>query len=288
MTFESKLITEEFERYWLEKVQLIYGNQETIFKACHYSLVGAGKRVRPTILLIAARALGCSFFGASSAAIAYEMVHTYSLVHDDLPSMDNDDFRRGREATHKKFSEGMAILAGDALLTDAITLICDDSILLAQQKIAILRELAWASGSRGMIFGQSLDIEASLSKEKHTPAFLNSIHQAKTGSLIGSSLAAGAICAGRFDVVDRLKEVGSAIGLAFQIIDDLMDASPLNGKTQGKDMIQNKLTYLTFYSPSEAQAIARDLTVKAKSILDELGMLHLLGPYFDGLLARKG
>jgi geranylgeranyl diphosphate synthase type II len=288
MMSEAKLVTEEFERIWLERVSKLYGGHETIFKACQYSLVGTGKRARPTILMLTAKSLGCEVQGSISAAMAHEMLHTYSLVHDDLPSMDNDDFRRGRLSTHKRFTEGIAVLAGDALLTDAISLICEDLILSDRQKVAILTELSKSSGSKGMIFGQSLDLESSLQRECESPEFLNSIHLAKTGALFGSSLACGAICAGRFEIIDRLKEVGAAMGLAFQIIDDLMDASPLNGKTPGKDLIQNKLTYLKFYSPSEARSIASDLTEKAKSILEEFGILHHLGPYFDELLIRKG
>lgn len=288
MMSEAKLVNEEFERIWLEKVNKLYGSHQTIFRACQYSLLGSGKRARPTILMLTAKSFGCEVRGSISAAMAHEMVHTYSLVHDDLPSMDNDDFRRGRLATHKKFNEGIAVLAGDALLTDAISVICEDSIISDRQKVAILTELSKASGSNGMIFGQSLDLESSLNRECQSPEFLNSIHLAKTGALFGSSLASGAICAGRFEVIDPLKEAGAAMGLAFQIIDDLMDASPLNGKTPGKDLVQNKLTYLKFYSPSEARSIASDLTDKAKSILKEFGILNHLGPYFDELLIRKG
>jgi geranylgeranyl diphosphate synthase type II len=232
---------------------------ETIHRAMRYSLFAGGKRIRPILCLEAARAVSDAPDGAPTAACALEFVHTYSLIHDDLPALDNDDYRRGKLTCHKVFGEAMAILAGDALLTLAFeTLSAMDSIP-ADRKARMIAELATAAGTvGGMIAGQVADLEG----EGQTPsaALLESIHRAKTGALLRASLRLGAICVGAgAEQYKALSGYGEHIGLAFQIVDDILDVEQSTetlGKTAGKDAQQQKITFPSVYGIEESRRMA--------------------------------
>src|SRR5690349_10806861 len=196
---------------------------ETIHRAMRYSLFAGGKRVRPVLCLEAARAVTDSPRGIETAACALEFVHTYSLIHDDLPALDNDDFRRGKLTCHKAFGEAMAILAGDALLTLAFQVLSTLNSVEGERKARLIAELSTAAGTLdGMIGGQVADLEGE--GKQPDPVLLASIHRAKTGALLRASLRMGAICAGAgLAQLDALSRYGEHVGLAFQIVDDLLD-----------------------------------------------------------------
>ena len=231
---------------------------ESIHHAMRYSLFAGGKRIRPILCIAAAQAVSDSPSGIESAAGALEMVHTYSLIHDDLPALDNDDLRRGRPTCHKVFGEAMAILAGDALLTLAFQVLSQLNCEPAR-KIRLIEELAIAAGTvGGMIGGQVHDLEG---EGKHpTAALLEAIHHAKTGALLKASLRIGGIYAGADD--DQLRALscyGENVGLAFQIIDDVLDVeqpSEALGKTAGKDAQQKKITFPAVYGLERSREMA--------------------------------
>jgi geranylgeranyl diphosphate synthase type II len=216
-----------------------------IHRAMRYSLLAGGKRLRPVFACAAAEACGGTIRDAMPAACAVEMIHTYSLIHDDLPCMDDDDLRRGKPTSHKVFGEGVAVLAGDALLTEAFAVLSTARPRGRYTAADLVLELAQASGSRGLIAGQVADLEAE-NKKPSEPA-LYFIHAAKTGMLLRASLKLGAMCAGaskaRIAALDRF---GFALGLAFQIQDDILDATQSArklGKTAGKDAAAGKMTF---------------------------------------------
>jgi geranylgeranyl diphosphate synthase type II len=219
-----------------------------LIESIEYSMMAGGKRLRPAMILETWRACGGqesspSFASALSAATAMEMIHTFSLIHDDLPAMDNDDLRRGRPTNHKVYGEAMAILAGDAMTTMAFDLIATDAE--PSKAIALIRELAHASGPEGMIGGQVLDIDG----EKQTLSLpqLQQVHRMKTGALLTASCRLGAIAAGvDGSTLAAVTECGRHLGLAFQIVDDVLDvtSSPeMMGKATGKDHAKGKNTY---------------------------------------------
>src|SRR5208283_182556 len=222
---------------------------ETIHEAMRYSVFAGGKRIRPVLCLESARAVaGHDLPGAVSIACSLEFIHTYSLIHDDLPALDNDDLRRGRPTSHKVFGEAMAILAGDALLTFAF------EVAARHGNARLVGELACASGTvGGMIAGQVHDLEGE--HQAPTPELLERIHRAKTGALLKSSVRMGAIFAhASEEQLDALSRYGAHIGLAFQIVDDILDvvqSSAALGKTAGKDAAQHKITFPTVYGLDE-------------------------------------
>jgi geranylgeranyl diphosphate synthase, type II len=237
----------------------------TIHRAMRYSLFAGGKRIRPTLCLEAARAVSDDAPGSIEAACALEMVHTYSLIHDDLPALDNDDFRRGRPTCHKQFGEAMAILTGDALLTLAFEVLDD---------VRLVGELARAAGTvGGMIGGQVADLEG----ERQTPTaeLLESIHRAKTGALLRASVRMGAICAGADRrQLEAMTCYGTHVGLAFQIVDDVLDveqSSEALGKTAGKDAQQQKITFPAVYGLEESHRMAEQERLGAHAALDMFG-----------------
>ena len=242
---------------------------ETIHKAMRYSLFAGGKRIRPVLCLEAARAVqGGDVDGAVTVACTLEMIHTYSLIHDDLPALDNDDLRRGRPTSHKMFGEAMAILAGDSLLTYAF------EVLGRVGDARLVEELARASGTvRGMIAGQVHDIEG----EKQTPTaeLLDRIHRAKTGALLKCSLRLGAIHAGATaEQLDAISAYGEHIGLAFQIVDDILDVTQTSeqlGKTAGKDAEQHKITFPAVYGLEQSNAMAEEQRVLSHEALVMFG-----------------
>src|SRR3989475_5120043 len=246
----------------------------SIHRAVRYSVFAGGKRLRPVICLEAARIFDADITPALHPACAMEFIHTYSLIHDDLPALDNDDLRRGKPTCHKKFGEAIAILAGDALLTLAFETI-GATLAAAERRAAILTEVAAAAGTiNGMVGGQVADIEAE--GKPVDPQMLEYIHRSKTAALIRASITAGALCAGASsEDVARLRRFGETIGWAFQVTDDILDveeSSAALGKTTGKDMAQQKATYPAVYGLERSHQIANRLATEA---------IAELAPYAD-------
>jgi geranylgeranyl diphosphate synthase, type II len=246
---------------------------ETIHRAMRYSLFAGGKRIRPILCLEAARAVSSSFCSALPAACSLELVHTYSLIHDDLPALDNDDYRRGKLTNHKVFGEAMAILAGDALLTLAFQVLAQLEAP-TERKTWLISELATAAGTvDGMIGGQVADLEGE-GKPPDT-ALLETIHRAKTGALLRASLRMGAIVAGANQAdYEALSCYGEHVGLAFQIVDDILDveeSSAALGKTSGKDAQQHKITFPAVYGLEESRRMAEAECAHAHLVLESFG-----------------
>ncbi|HVW83807.1 MAG TPA: farnesyl diphosphate synthase [Bryobacteraceae bacterium] len=247
---------------------------ETIHRAMRYSLFAGGKRIRPILCLQGAFAIGDDAPGVVNAACSLEMIHTYSLIHDDLPALDNDDFRRGKPTCHKVFGEAMAILAGDALFTLAIQTLAIIEGLDSAAKVALIRELSFASGTvDGMIGGQVTDIEGE--RQPPSAELLDRIHRAKTGALLRASVRMGGICAGGDEPQLRaLSAYGEHVGLAFQIVDDILDieeSSEALGKTAGKDVAQGKITFPAVYGLDASREMAREECRKAHEALAPFG-----------------
>jgi geranylgeranyl diphosphate synthase type II len=241
----------------------------SIHTAMRYSVFAGGKRMRPILCLESARIFTSDVKPALHPACAIEFIHTYSLIHDDLPALDNDDLRRGKPTCHKKFGEAIAILAGDGLLTLAFESIGATPVP-AERRVAMLSEIAGAAGTvTGMVGGQVADIEAE--RKPVDAQTLEYIHRSKTAALIRASVTAGALCAGAAsDDVARLRRFGETIGWAFQVTDDILDveeSSAALGKTAGKDFSQQKATYPAMYGLERSHQIARELATKA---IDEL------------------
>ncbi len=262
LSLQLKAWRELFEERFSEVQTRLYPTDESLHRACRYALSGQGKRVRPLLALASAAAMGGDPERALNFAIAIEMIHTYSLVHDDLPCMDDDDMRRGRATTHIMFDEATALLVGDALLTDALALVAEDPSPQAAKAVATL---ARAAGGRGMVQGQALDMHWT-GRSDFTRADLDAIHRHKTGDLIAASCVLGGLIATvSTERLAELKAFGHDLGLAFQIIDDLLDESEGTGKSQGKDLESGKLTYLRLMSRDEAQDYARTLTERTQA-----------------------
>jgi geranylgeranyl diphosphate synthase, type II len=246
---------------------------ETIHRAMRYSLFAGGKRIRPILCLEAARAVSQSFCSALPAACSLELVHTYSLIHDDLPALDNDDYRRGKLTNHKVFGEAIAILAGDALLTLAFQVLAHLEAP-AERKTSLIAELATAAGTLGgMIGGQVADLEGE--GKPPDAALLETIHRAKTGALLRASLRIGAIVAGANQAeYEALSCYGEHVGLAFQIVDDILDveeSSAALGKTSGKDAQQHKITFPAVYGLEESRRMAEAECAHAHLVLESFG-----------------
>lgn len=233
----------------------------SIHKAMRYSLFAGGKRIRPVLAIAAADAVSDSPDGIEDAAATLELIHTYSLIHDDLPALDNDDLRRGRPTCHKVFGEAMAILAGDSLLTLAFEVLSRLERVSAEQKIRMVEELSRGAGTvGGMIAGQVHDIEGE--GKWPNALLLETIHKAKTGALLRASVRIGGIYAGASDAeLASLSEYGEHIGLAFQIVDDVLDveeSSEALGKTAGKDKAQQKITFPAVYGIERSRQMAEE------------------------------
>jgi len=237
---------------------------ESIHKAMRYSLFAGGKRVRPILCLAAAEAVSDAPAGIESAACTLELIHTYSLIHDDLPALDNDDLRRGVPTCHKVFGDAIAILAGDALLTLAFQVLAQMDCALdrgVDRRAALIAELSTAAGTvGGMIGGQVCDLEGEGQRPNAT--LLDTIHRAKTGALLRASLRMGGIYAGADrEQLDALSCFGEHVGLAFQIVDDVLDveqSSEALGKTAGKDAQQHKITFPAVYGLERSRAMAEE------------------------------
>ena len=262
----------------------------TIHKAMRYSLFAGGKRLRPILSLAAAEACGGTTEAAMPLACAMECIHTYSLIHDDLPSMDNDDFRRGRATCHKVFGDGIAVLAGDALLTIAFEIAAKAQPTRRYAIDAIISEIAVAAGSRKLIAGQVADLEAEA--QPITRAELRYIHENKTSAMITSSVRLGAMSANANErQLSAVTDFGRSLGLAFQIIDDILDVTQTSeklGKSAGKDVAAQKATYPAVIglekSRREAQRLTRDAHDALAVFGDSAETLRALANY---LLERE-
>jgi geranylgeranyl diphosphate synthase type II len=257
-----------------------------IADAMRYSLSAGGKRLRPVLCLAAADAVDGDRALALPAACALELIHTYSLIHDDLPAMDNDSLRRGRPTLHVVVGDGMAILAGDGLLTEAFTLLArapvsSDPVIVAR-KLRVIGLIADAAGARGMVGGQALDLASTRpGSERRAPAGLDAdgmrgMHARKTGALIRASAMAGAVMAGAAEpALHAIGAAGTELGLAFQIVDDILDVegdSVALGKTPGKDAAAGKSTYPALYGTAASRRMAADCLARAEAALASAGL----------------
>jgi geranylgeranyl diphosphate synthase type II len=248
----------------------------TLHKAMRYSVFAGGKRIRPVLMIAACEAVGGDAERVLPAACAMEMIHTYSLIHDDLPAMDDDDFRRGRPTNHRIFGEAAAILAGDALLTEAFILLSDAQInarVPAEIRCRVLHTIARCAGSQGMVGGQVVDMESE-GKAIDFPT-LEYIHTRKTGALILAAIQAGALLGGADEAsLAALTRYGEAAGLAFQIADDILDVvgdQAVIGKDVGSDQERGKATYVALLGLEEARVRARELRDLGVAALAPLG-----------------
>jgi geranylgeranyl diphosphate synthase type II len=241
----------------------------TIHKAMRYSVFAGGKRLRPILCLAAAEACGGRIDHALPFACAMECIHTYSLVHDDLPSMDNDDFRRGRPTCHKVFGDGIAVLAGDALLTIAFEIVSRAEPTPRYNMSMLLREVAVAAGSQKLIAGQVADLEAE--GKKAGRAELRYIHENKTAAILTTSVRLGSMSANaNAKQLEAITDFGRSLGLAFQVIDDILDVTQTSeklGKSAGKDVAAKKATYPAVIGLEKSRAEAKRLTRKAHNAL---------------------
>jgi geranylgeranyl pyrophosphate synthase len=261
-----------------------------LHEAMRYSMKAGGKRLRPVLVLSAHGLFGTSLADPLPAAVAVECLHTYSLVHDDLPCMDDDDLRRGRPTAHKAFDEATALLAGDALLTQAFAILSEAYAPQPALATALVRELSQAAGSRRLISGQMEDLLAE-GRRATDAASLRFIHLSKTAALIEASLAMGGHCAGAPDSnIDALRLAGRELGLAFQIVDDVLDATSDTatlGKTAGKDARAGKATYVAAYGLEDARRLAREQSDSAIAALGRLpGDTSFLLALCESLVSR--
>jgi len=245
----------------------------SIHEAMRYSVFAGGKRIRPIFCLETSRIFTAEVTPALYPACAIEFIHTYSLIHDDLPALDNDDLRRGKPTCHKKFGEAIAILAGDALLTLAFETV-GAAAVDAEIRVKMLQEISKSAGSvNGMVGGQVADLEAE--GKGVGPDTLEYIHRSKTAALIRASITAGAICAGASEEeVTRLRHFGETLGWAFQVTDDILDveeSSAALGKTAGKDIAQQKATYPAVFGLEKSHQIASELSSQAIEDLAPFG-----------------
>ncbi|MBD0357176.1 MAG: polyprenyl synthetase family protein [Rubrobacter sp.] len=242
-----------------------------LVEAMRYSMLGGGKRVRPTLCMEVADVFGAEPGLVLPSAAAIELIHTYSLVHDDLPAMDDDEYRRGRPTTHRKYGEAMAILTGDAFFGEALTLITVHQEGSCEQVLEVVRELARSTGVNGMVGGQVIDMDQTGVGEEADPETLHMIHAYKTGALIKSSARIGATLAGTTeDEQASITEYATELGLCFQIVDDLLNATSTRealGKSAGSDAEQGKATFVGVYGLSGAAEEANKAAEKALSAL---------------------
>jgi geranylgeranyl diphosphate synthase, type II len=257
----------------------------TLHKAIRWSVFGGGKRFRPILVFAVGQTFGARTGSVARTAAAIEMLHTYSLIHDDLPSMDDDDMRRGRETCHRKFGEATAILAGDALQALAFKTVSGDDNLMPETRVRLIVGLAKAASK--MVEGQQMDLEAE--GRQSSSKDIDQIHEGKTGAVIRFSAMAGAIIAGRTeDEIDGISNYGSHLGMLFQITDDLLDVTQTTevlGKTAQKDVAAAKATYPSIYGADGAAKKARDLFSRIETDLN--GRHRLLIELARFVLERK-
>lgn len=285
-------------QYELEQIETYlaecYQNDNKLHEAMNYSLLAGGKRFRPLLVLLASKDFGLSEYASLPIAAAVEMIHTYSLIHDDLPALDNDNFRRGKPTNHRQFDEATAILAGDGLLTDAFFQLAKTPVE-AEYKVKMIECLAQSAGSFGMIKGQIDDIasERQLPNLKTDEAFqiLQNIHLNKTGKLIEASILLPAYAANIAENVElSLKKVSQLIGLWFQIRDDILDVTATTeelGKDAGSDIENDKLTYVALFGLTGAQEKLADCKSEIIEIFEsELKMMTNLYRYISDIIKK--
>lgn len=272
----------DFKKYYEDRKKLVNSYLEKrmqkkgisrVDEAMKYSLLAGGKRIRPLLLMATADTVGGNGYNYLPVACGLEMIHTYSLIHDDLPLMDNDDYRRGRLTNHKVYGDGMALLAGDALLTLAFEVMLEQKNVSSDVLVETIREVAMCAGNYGMVGGQALDIDAEGKEISMTE--LNTLHAAKTGAMFIAAVRTGARLAGAdSQQLLALTKFADLIGLAFQITDDILDVEgnlQEMGKTAGSDARKAKTTYVTLYTLAGAKALAE------KTINEALGCLEIFG-----------
>ncbi len=253
--------------------------QKNVLDAMWYAITAGGKRVRPVLTMAAAELCGADMEDAASIALAVECVHNYSLVHDDMPCMDDDDLRRGRPTCHKVFGEDIALLAGDGLLNSAFEILSDRDrykTIKSDSLVAIIRCLARASGAYGMIGGQVVDLECE-KKRNVTLEEITYLHSNKTGALIRAAAKCGCLCAGEeraTEVIDIMDSYAERLGMAFQVKDDILDVEgdeKLLGKPIGSDQKCGKSTFVTLLGMDKAKEYLEECTKEAKAVLEPLG-----------------
>lgn len=257
----------------LRELKKVPAYDETLEKAMEYSLMAGGKRLRPVLLMAAADAVGKDGAAFLTTGCAIEMIHTYSLIHDDLPAMDNDDYRRGKPTNHKVFGDGIAVLAGDALLTLAFEVMLRQEGAAPETLVTVVSEMSRAAGPYGMVGGQVLDLEGE--GRRLDLAALRKIHMGKTGALFCAAIRSGAILAGaKEEELAALTLYAERFGLAFQITDDILDVTgdeAAIGKPVGSDVRNEKATYVTLTSLEEAKKLVEDAVDEAVAALDIFG-----------------
>ncbi|MGN1416156.1 MAG: polyprenyl synthetase family protein [Oscillospiraceae bacterium] len=281
----NKRLLEYKERYGGKQTDY----QHEVTEAMWYSLMSGGKRLRPALVLEFTRICGGDVQTALAAACALEMIHTFSLIHDDLPCMDNDDIRRGKPSCHKAYGEAMALLAGDALENIAFGVIADDDKLSDEKKVKLISELSRAVGTDGMIGGQVIDMDnvngAVFPEDK-----LLDMYSMKTSALIRCACRMGVICAGRYELLDAAGEFGRQLGLAFQITDDILDMTSTTeqlGKPVGSDKELGKSTYAAVMGIEKAERTAAEFTERAEKALGDLSDTDFLAELTVYLLCRN-
>ncbi|MGO4303848.1 polyprenyl synthetase family protein [Cupriavidus sp. RAF12] len=262
----------------------------TLHEAMRYAVLGGGKRVRPLLVHAAGEVADATPEACDAAACAVEMIHAYSLVHDDMPCMDDDDLRRGRPTVHKAYDEATALLVGDALQTQAFILLAQTPAVAPEARLKLVAELAVASGSVGMAGGQAIDLQnVGLAMSRDA---LEAMHRMKTGALLRASVRMGALC-GNVDSVGlaALDRYAAAVGLAFQVVDDILDVTADTatlGKTAGKDAANDKPTYVSLMGLDAARALAAQLRTDAHEALAGFGArAHRLAELADLIVLRS-
>ena len=286
MQRKIELINRELDGIYAENIAL----NATLAKSMNYSLMAGGKRLRPILVMAAADAVGADGEKFLHLATSIEMIHTYSLIHDDLPAMDNDDYRRGKLTNHKVFGDGIAVLAGDALLTMAFEVIADSPNVDTEKKLKVIKEMSHAAGAEGMVGGQVIDLESE--GKKINMDTLRKMHSAKTGALFCAAIRSGAILGGATDKqLADLTQYARQFGLAFQITDDILDVTGDEasiGKPVGSDEKNHKSTYVTLGSLESARELAQTAVDEAKKALADFGKeADFLRELVDYLISRK-
>ena len=272
----------DFQKYYDSRKKLVENFLEKrtekrgiskVDDAMKYSLLAGGKRLRPILLMAAAEAIGANGYDFLPAACGLEMIHTYSLIHDDLPCMDNDDYRRGRLTNHKVYGEAMALLAGDGLLTLAFEVMLEQRNVKPSTLVQMVRETAMCAGNFGMVGGQALDLDAE--NRQISAKELKTLHEGKTGAMFIAAIRGGALLAGATDEqLLALTRFAELIGLAFQIEDDILDVTGTDeelGKPAGSDEKNHKSTYVTLFGLEAARKIADETTAEALQCLELFG-----------------
>jgi geranylgeranyl diphosphate synthase type II len=265
------------------------GLQADLAAAMRYSLLAGGKRIRPVLTLAMAESGGRPPRDVLPTAAAFELIHTYSLIHDDLPSIDDDDVRRGRPTSHVVYGEDVAILAGDGLFAEAFALVLERQTAPSEVVVAVLTEIARSTGLRGMVGGQYMDVVAG--RVAHVD--LRTMHELKTGRLIEAAVVCGALLSGvGGERLDACRAFAAELGLLFQIVDDILDVTgdlEHLGKTAGKDEAAEKLTYVSLYGLEEARARATTAYARTLELLDRLdGDTRSLAAIVGHVYSREG